>query len=270
MVGNALKYTTAGSIGVSLTLLEKHKTESGRSVVLVVSDTGSGMSENHLRNHLFTPFMQEDALYEGTGLGMSIVKQLLESLGGSITVSSKLGSGTKVTLSVPLGQQKIPSPTSTTQYPELKIAMLALYAPDAASSTLRNACSQSLRDWYGVNLIEMTRVEDNHAQIVVINETELYLLSQETGSHDAPVVITGKCAFIIACVRHGIHARENHVQSDRVFYLYPPYGPHQVGSVLQAALSVNVSNEVTLEVLRKGDSRSFFKIIKPRCSKQTL
>lgn len=58
------------------------------------------MSEDYIENHLFTPFSQvkQDARtrYEGTGLGMSIVKGLVDKLGGSIEVKSEVGVGTQI------------------------------------------------------------------------------------------------------------------------------------------------------------------------------
>lgn len=65
-----------------------------------VKDTGIGMSEDYIENHLFTPFSQakQDARtrYEGTGLGMSIVKGLVDKLGGSIEVKSEVDVGTQI------------------------------------------------------------------------------------------------------------------------------------------------------------------------------
>lgn len=65
-----------------------------------VKDTGIGMSEDYIENHLFTPFSQakRDARtrYEGTGLGMSIVKGLVDKLGGSIEVKSEVNVGTQI------------------------------------------------------------------------------------------------------------------------------------------------------------------------------
>ena len=65
-----------------------------------VQDTGIGMSEDYIENHLFTPFSQakQDARtrYEGTGLGMSIVKGLVDRLGGSIEVKSEVNVGTQI------------------------------------------------------------------------------------------------------------------------------------------------------------------------------
>lgn len=70
-----------------------------------IADTGIGMSEEFIKEQLFKPFTQEknDARtsYRGTGLGMSIVRALVEKLGGSIQVESKLGEGTTFTFRLP-------------------------------------------------------------------------------------------------------------------------------------------------------------------------
>ena len=100
---NALKYTKTGYIDVTLRMLED---QSGgpRHICLSVVDTGVGMSEEFLKYHLFTPFMQECNLTPGTGLGLSLVKNIVESLGGNISVESRSGEGTRVAINVPLDE----------------------------------------------------------------------------------------------------------------------------------------------------------------------
>lgn len=98
---NALKYTKSGYIDVTLKMLEK-AAGGPRSISLCVTDTGIGMSNEFLKYHLFTPFMQENSLMPGTGLGLSIVKSIVESIEGKITVESRLHEGTRVTIKVPL------------------------------------------------------------------------------------------------------------------------------------------------------------------------
>ena len=70
-----------------------------------IKDNGIGMSEEFIKNELFTPFVQADnsprSDYNGTGLGMPIVKQLVEKMGGTITVESKLGEGSCFTVVLP-------------------------------------------------------------------------------------------------------------------------------------------------------------------------
>ena len=104
-LSNALKYTPAGG-SVMMNVAELPCDESGYMIVRTrVSDTGIGMSEEFIKEQLFKPFTQEknDArtLYRGTGLGMSIVKALLDKMGGSIEVESQLGEGSTFTFRLP-------------------------------------------------------------------------------------------------------------------------------------------------------------------------
>lgn len=70
-----------------------------------IRDTGIGMSEDFVKNRLFVPFVQADpssrSSYVGTGLGMPIVKGIVEKMGGSIEVESKLGEGSCFTVCLP-------------------------------------------------------------------------------------------------------------------------------------------------------------------------
>lgn len=79
----------------------------------VISDTGIGMSED-FQKHMYEPFMQEDnevaTELQGSGLGLSITKQLVELMGGQIHVESKQNEGTTVTISLKLEliQENVP------------------------------------------------------------------------------------------------------------------------------------------------------------------
>ena len=77
----------------------------------VISDTGIGMSPEFLK-HLFEPFAQanDDARsnYQGTGMGMPIVKALLKNMGGTISVKSELGRGTTFTVDLPFVINRTP------------------------------------------------------------------------------------------------------------------------------------------------------------------
>ena len=78
-----------------------------------IRDTGIGMSEDFVNNELFEPFTQEKqgarTQYQGTGLGMSIVKELIEKMNGTITVESVLGEGSAFTVTLPFEIDKHPS-----------------------------------------------------------------------------------------------------------------------------------------------------------------
>jgi CheY-like chemotaxis protein len=95
---NALKYTDHGWIRLELAMDPEDK----RKVKLTVADSGRGISREFLKNSLFTPFMQEYPMQSGTGLGMSIVRQLVDELGGTIDVKSQVGVGTSVVIDLQL------------------------------------------------------------------------------------------------------------------------------------------------------------------------
>jgi two-component system, sensor histidine kinase and response regulator len=106
LIGNAVKFTPAGSITV-----EAHKRWGG--VEMSVTDTGIGIPEEALV-FIFEPFRQvQNSVTNragGTGLGLYIVKRLLELVGGTIEVESKLGRGSTFRLWVPLRSPRAPTP----------------------------------------------------------------------------------------------------------------------------------------------------------------
>ena len=108
LFGNSLKYTRRGTIGLSLEqgVPDKRLPDGPRIIKLAMADTGKGISEDYLQHELFSPFTQEDPLAPGTGLGLSLVKKIVSQLHGSISVDSRVGVGTTVSVSLPLA----PSP----------------------------------------------------------------------------------------------------------------------------------------------------------------
>jgi two-component system, sensor histidine kinase len=104
LVSNAIKFTDRGHVAVSATL--KSAPTEGRIVVgFDVEDTGIGMNEETLAK-LFKPFTQADMSttrqYGGTGLGLVISRQLADLMGGSISISSVVGAGSRAQFLLPL------------------------------------------------------------------------------------------------------------------------------------------------------------------------
>lgn len=97
LVSNSVKFTERGYVDISCAVIEDN--ENTQTVQVCVADTGIGMDESFAKN-LFNKFTQEDESvtrrFGGTGLGMSICKELIELMGGNITVETKKGLGTKV------------------------------------------------------------------------------------------------------------------------------------------------------------------------------
>ncbi len=101
LISNAIKFTHKGSVEISCKVLADFPQK--QIVELTVTDTGIGMDESFARN-LFDKFSQEDSSiirkYGGTGLGMSISKELVDLMYGKINVKSKKGEGTSISIVV--------------------------------------------------------------------------------------------------------------------------------------------------------------------------
>ena len=101
--GNCIKYNRKG--GKVTTVVTAEGVEGNICTYRwVISDTGIGMSKEFLE-HIFEPFVQEKndarSVYQGTGLGMTIVKGLVEQMGGHIEVESELNVGSTFTITIP-------------------------------------------------------------------------------------------------------------------------------------------------------------------------
>ena len=115
LVSNAVKYNRPGG-RVDVSVREVGGDDRRVALRFVVRDTGIGMSEEFVQKSLFHPFTQEHdnarTEYQGTGLGMAIVSDLVKFMGGAIGVESRLGEGTTFTvqLEFDLNPAEPPSP----------------------------------------------------------------------------------------------------------------------------------------------------------------
>jgi signal transduction histidine kinase len=100
LISNAIKFTpTGGRVGLTISMV-------GAEAIIVVTDSGMGMSDED-QQRLFTRFFRTKAAarIQGTGLGLSITKAIVDAHHGSISVESKVGAGTRFTVTVPTSDQ---------------------------------------------------------------------------------------------------------------------------------------------------------------------
>ncbi|KAK7545946.1 hypothetical protein IWX49DRAFT_499195, partial [Phyllosticta citricarpa] len=112
LLGNALKYTKQGFVKVKLEAKDLKNSSNCKSecqepqatsiVTLTVSDSGQGISPEYLNTKLFVPFAQESNLNPGVGLGLSLVRSIVEMLNGEVNITSAVGVGTEVFVTLPM------------------------------------------------------------------------------------------------------------------------------------------------------------------------
>lgn len=144
LIGNGIKFTNEGY--VLLTVQCDGITENKAAIQITVEDTGMGIPQHKLEE-IFERYQQADLLvakqYGGTGLGLSISKLLVDRMGGTISVQSKEGEGTKFTISLIL-----PLDLSGPQLPEPKEHLRGVKVLIVDQSPVnRNVLMEQLRSW---------------------------------------------------------------------------------------------------------------------------
>lgn len=155
LISNALKHTTQGSISYGYRLIND-----GQDVEFYVSDTGSGIDPQDIDN-IFKTYVSKDAdfIQNGFGLGLPLSKIIVEKLGGTISVSSKLGQGSTFRFTIPF---------------DGSVGGLAKNSRITTNSrTIRVSTHGNLRD---APLILVAEDEDNNYELVKVVLSKRYRL----------------------------------------------------------------------------------------------
>lgn len=220
LLGNAIKWTNAGFVEVSLSHSRSQTDPQKILAHLSIMDTGCGISPDFLRHKLFTPFTQEDPLDEGVGLGLSIVRQLVESLGGHINVQSELEIGTQVDVHIPVeylrrsvsqaSHESIPRPVISASpplhaclvgfngYPDLNdppTGMLTVEAKRKLSIQSTLADVFLAQTGWSVSLVDS--LEKATCDVVVIEENTLQSFTARAGSIEGAISSLPVKAFVV-------------------------------------------------------------------------
>lgn len=143
-----------------------------------VSDTGIGMSPEFLK-HIYEPFAQEGndarSKFQGTGMGMPIVKSLVDAMGGTIEVTSELGTGSTFYVRIPLAIDKCPQIQAQSDARAPKVSLTGMSVLLAEDNQLNAEIAQTLLESEG---IVVTRAADG-------NQTVDLYVGRPAGSFDA-------------------------------------------------------------------------------------
>lgn len=177
LLTNAIKYNKPNG-AIDMYVREMSSDDSKVTFEFEIKDTGIGVSEDYIENHLFTPFSQakQDARtrYEGTGLGMSIVKGLVDKLGGNIDVKSEVGVGTqiKVVLTYQLDTSK--NEKQDTSKLDLKDKRILLVEDNEINMEVAefylNAVHANVdKAWNGLEAVEKVKEQPNQYSLILMD-----------------------------------------------------------------------------------------------------
>lgn len=210
LISNALKHTAQGTITYGYRLIND-----GQEVEFFVTDTGSGIAEEDLKN-IFTTYMSRDAENQnGYGLGLALCKIIVEKMGGTINVTSKLGEGSTFRFILPFdgtigGMTKNSRITTNSRTirvstkTDVKNAPLILVAEDEDSNyeLVKIVLQKRYRLVRAVNGIEaVTFCEDERPDLILMdirmpdmNGLDATRIIKEV-NHDIPIVALSAYAF---------------------------------------------------------------------------
>lgn len=177
LLDNSIKYNRHGG---SVTFSSQTKPlDNGRALFCFsVSDTGIGMAPEFLK-HIYEPFAQEGddarSKFQGTGMGMPIVKSLIELMGGTIEISSEVGVGSTFNVQIPLDIDKNPQAKERADGQANSCSLAGMNVLLAEDNELNAEIAQALLESEG---IVVTRAADG-------NETVDLYVGRPAGSFDA-------------------------------------------------------------------------------------
>lgn len=179
LVSNAVKFTPEfGSITVSTR-------DTGGNVIITVADTGIGIKPDEVQ-HVFDPFFQahdNDHIY-GTGLGLPLVRQMAEAMGGSVAIESVVAGGTTITVKLPVrqtGYQPLDNDTAAATRRAATAGMMVQTPPEADEGWEPSDGNDSQRP-------RVLIVEDNA-------DVARYVASQLEQLYDLTIVANGRDAL---------------------------------------------------------------------------
>jgi signal transduction histidine kinase len=265
--GNALKYTTSGYIYLGLSSAQpanKSKESQGHhenefEVTLTVKDTGKGIGPEYLHDGLFTPFSQENPLASGSGLGLSIVRQAVGFLGGSIEIESTQGVGTTLTIRTPLTRVSEPSDTSSSiamfsslqKYTEGKTVGFLGFGESLQSqrdTSLYSSLERLCNDWFGLkthNVLPSEGVKQEYDFYLAV-QTELDSENTEArnlfGLSQHLINKDGRCSPVVVICQSPEEAHKLFVsaknRNETFFFEFisQPCGPRKLARALNICL----------------------------------
>ncbi|KAG6041185.1 hypothetical protein E4U41_005673 [Claviceps citrina] len=291
LVGNSLKFTSKGFVKVSLDQprLDTGSADANQTCVrLTVTDSGCGIGKSYLENDVFTPFIQEDSLKPGMGLGLSFVERIVTALKGTISIDSIVDKGTVISVVLPL-HAAVPDIASTPRWPSptdefdaqrndlrgLRVLLLGFRDTPSVESedgilgtnvVEREAIANICRDWLQMQVVDPSESNDLVPDLLLCDETYLQL-----SAHNPSQDIASSPPAVVIC-RNAISARR--LTGNSAFKRQPnkqlwefsaqPVGPRKLAKVLALTFKQWTSHQATLHPISSSSSSSTTTLQNPK------
>jgi len=177
LIGNSLKFTQEGSVQVECDLIQDF--DDKQEILISILDTGIGIDESYL-NSIFTKFSQEDKStsrnFGGTGLGMAITKELVDLMGGNITIESKKNTGTKIFITLKLNKaikknnsQNLPEISTSFSLENIKVLLVEdnEFNRIVAQNSLKYFRCEVVEAINGIDAIE--KIKENNFDVILMD-----------------------------------------------------------------------------------------------------
>jgi signal transduction histidine kinase/DNA-binding NarL/FixJ family response regulator len=242
LLGNAVKFTDHGSVILAVTV--SHWEGDSLTLSIEIRDTGPGIAADVLPA-LFTRFTQADSSisrkFGGTGLGLAISKQLIELMGGTVTVETALGQGSIFKLSLPCSATVAPEPVAEPETSRPAAPWRRLKILVAEDNPVNQAVVTAMLEPYDHD-VEL--VEDGEAALKAVQRGEFDLVIMDIqmpkmdglAATQAIRELGGRYAQlpIVALTAHAMMGqREEYLAAGMSDYLSKPLDPAKLARMLR-------------------------------------
>lgn len=194
LFGNAVKYTQSGYIHLSLRANTSKDADDISTITLSIKDSGAGMSPSFLANRAFQPFSQENPHSTGVGLGLSIVRQIIEMSGGKMEVSSEPSVGTNFTVKLALTRPDVPPAAPPARKAEFLSAVAQLSGRRICILHSKHTSPSEQSESFG-NTGGLARFTDALASMLQSHLKMKVIQTERWSGHDADIVICPEPSF---------------------------------------------------------------------------
>ncbi len=167
LISNAVKFTHNGEVILSIS--ETHRQGSEVGLCFRVKDTGIGMTDEQIQR-MFQPFIQADSSttrqYGGTGLGLVISRQIIEMMGGQISLQSSFGEGSEFSFSITLEMSEQLQTSPSEQLLSLRNLRILVVDDNAAA----RAIFQEMLESFGCSVVLAASAEEGLVELEIALE----------------------------------------------------------------------------------------------------